>query len=47
LLKRARKLLDGGEQRIVLHGLGAAIHRCVMLALQLHSGYGNAISVRV
>lgn len=45
LLQRCRKQLDAGEERLVLHGLGAAVNRCVTLALALHQLYGDAITV--
>eukprot|EP00730_Choanoeca_flexa_P013598 TRINITY_DN5497_c0_g1_i1.p1 TRINITY_DN5497_c0_g1~~TRINITY_DN5497_c0_g1_i1.p1 ORF type:complete len:162 (+),score=25.56 TRINITY_DN5497_c0_g1_i1:94-579(+) len=34
-LARAQSLLSAGETTITLHGLGAAINRCINLALQL------------
>jgi len=40
-LKRAQKLLDDGQQRIVLHGLGAAINRCINLALKIQHIYAQ------
>lgn len=44
-LKRAQKMLDGGQANIILHGLGAAINRCINLALRLQQIYANAIEV--
>ncbi|EDQ91636.1 uncharacterized protein MONBRDRAFT_31087 [Monosiga brevicollis MX1] len=44
-LQRARQLLMSGESRVVLHGLNAAINRCINLALQLHREFGGEMTV--
>ncbi|GAB6026044.1 ribonucleases P/MRP protein subunit pop7 [Chamberlinius hualienensis] len=46
-LKRCKKLLDSGHERIYLHGLGAAVHRAIHLALQLKEHYYGSVDLEV
>ena len=43
-LERAYKLLNEGET-IVIHGLGAAIHRAINIALQLQQRFADTLTV--
>ncbi|CAI8051256.1 Ribonuclease P protein subunit p20 [Geodia barretti] len=44
-LARSHKLLDQGAQELFIHGLGAAIHRAINLALQLKETSSHSLEV--
>nr|XP_034191191.1 ribonuclease P protein subunit p20 [Osmia lignaria] len=46
-LKKCERLFDNGTPEIIIHGLGAAIHRACNLALQLKEIHYNGIELDI
>ncbi|EGD77173.1 hypothetical protein PTSG_07506 [Salpingoeca rosetta] len=46
-LARAMSLLESKEARVTLHGLGAAINRCINIALQLQEKFAGQLTMSV